>query len=376
VATRSKKSNPYQLPSGRWRARLTVNGVRESILFETEKEGKDWLISRKAAVVEGRARPASRGRRTVGSYFAEFMKITELAPGTQRLYRNNWRLHAQEFWTDVEVRDVTLAMVMDWHAYKVEAGTKPTVLSQTYRNLRSLFNLALDREDVDRNPCRIKGADKVQPKRPGKRIPIADVLTMAAVMLPRYRAWVLLAAFTGLRFGESTGLRRQDFNADLTVVTVTSQRHEKEVGGRLKTITSERPVVVTAFVRPYLRDHMAEFTGPEADAIVFPTRNGSLVGNSNLRQTMLRAIKKSGLPACRIHDLRHTALSLAGDAGANVFEVMAQGGHADPSTAGIYAHTSNARAMEIAANVHGMIVAAAQADWPRAGHETDTPASA
>jgi integrase len=61
-------------------------------------------------------------------------------------------------------------------------------------------------------------------------------------------------------------------------------------------------------------------------------------------------VKAAGLPRIRIHDLRHTHVTLALQAGANVRAVSERVGHAGVSiTLGTYAHVLPAQHAEVAA---------------------------
>jgi integrase len=70
---------------------------------------------------------------------------------------------------------------------------------------------------IRRNPCRINGAGQEEsPERP--TLTIAQVYALADATDQRYRALVLLAMFTSLRWSELGGLRRCDI--DLNALTV------------------------------------------------------------------------------------------------------------------------------------------------------------
>ena len=80
-----------------------------------------------------------------------------------------------------------------------------------------------------------------------------------------------------------------------------------------------------------------------------------------------RLVKAAGLPRIRIHDLRHTHVTLALHAGANVRAVSERVGHAGVSiTLGTYAHVLPAQHVEVAAKVGAVLFAppAAPAERP------------
>ena len=80
-------------------------------------------------------------------------------------------------------------------------------MAKAYRVLRAVLHTAVDDGLITRNPCRIKGAaDDKSPERP--ILTRAEVYAVADAIQPRYRALVLLAAFSSLRFGELAALTR------------------------------------------------------------------------------------------------------------------------------------------------------------------------
>ena len=90
---------------------------------------------------------------------------------------------------------------------------------------------AVDDDRIKRNPCRIKGADTAaRAERPVATV--RQVYALAEAIGPRFRAFILAAAFTGLRWGELIALRRMDL--DLANGPVSVHRSIAELsGGRL-----------------------------------------------------------------------------------------------------------------------------------------------
>jgi integrase len=75
------------------------------------------------------------------------------------------------------------------------------------------MNTAFDGGVIRRNPCRIpKAGDDGSAER--QTLTVAEVLTMADAVLPRYRMLVLFGAFTSLRFGEPAAPTRHDVDLD------------------------------------------------------------------------------------------------------------------------------------------------------------------
>jgi integrase len=94
------------------------------------------------------------------------------------------------------------------------------------------------------------------------------------------------------------------------------------------------------FLAAQLGDHIA---GRAPTDLVFTTASGARLRSSNFRQRFwLEAIKACGLAGLRVHDLRHTAASLAVNSGANPKVVQQMLGHASAAmTLDVYAGLFN-----------------------------------
>ncbi len=91
----------------------------------------------------------------------------------------------------------------------------------------------------------------------------------------------------------------------------------------------DRQVALPTSVRDVLAQHLADYVGPDKDALVFTTDEGAPLRLSNFRSRVWwPALEAARLPkTVRIHDLRHAAASFAIATGANVKQVQAMLGH-------------------------------------------------
>lgn len=80
---------------------------------------------------------------------------------------------------------------------------------------------------------------------------------------------------------------------------------------------------------------------------------------SNFRyRVWLKATQAAGFDGLRVHDLRHTAGTLAARTGATTKELMVRLGHASPNAAMIYQHAAADRDRRIADGLADMADAA------------------
>jgi len=224
-------------------------------------------------------------------------------------------------------------------ALKLETLT-PSTVHRHYRTIHRMLAVAIDRGMIARNPCEHVQPPKI-PRRELTPLTVDQVDALADAITPRYRAWVYVAAYGGLRWSETVGLRRR--NVDGPTIRVVEQlvrrrdgtwdRCEPKVGSR-------RTVTLPGFAAGELAEHIDAYSLPGEDGLVFPTRNGTpMQGPSWSSNTFRRALAKAGLPRIRVHDLRHTSVSLALDAGGRLEVVQERHGHSSIRvTADVYSH--------------------------------------
>jgi integrase len=224
-----------------------------------------------------------------------------------------------------------------------------------------MLNTAVDDGLISRNPCRIKGADRTTtPERPVATVP--QVYALADAVGARFRALILLAAVSGLRWAELVGLRRGDLDLDSSTLRVPRRVAELRDGGMdegpTKTAAGLRTVALPQVVVTELQNHLATLVGPEASALLFTGARGGRLRRGNFR----RAVKWSdarvaaGLPErFHFHDLRHTGDHLASRAGASTRELMYRMGHASERAALIYQHATRERDRQIAQDMDRLI---------------------
>lgn len=112
----------------------------------------------------------------------------------------------------------------------------------------------------------------------------ADVTRLAEAITPAFRALVYTAAYTGLRWGELTGLRRGRLDLSTRTLYVVEQVVRID-GQRLrkapKTKAGRRRVGLPAGVADLLAEHLTAYSARGADALVFPNRAGNPIHPSS-----------------------------------------------------------------------------------------------
>ena len=179
------------------------------ITFPTIADANAWLSTTETAIARGAWIDPRSSAITFESYADSWLESRPgLRPRTVELYRSLLDRHLVPAFGDHELGKLTAPSVRRWYARLLRDADQRTVtLAKCYRLLRAILNTAVGDELIVRNPCTIKGAGiERSPERPVATI--AQVWTLAGSVDPRFRCFVLTAAFAGLRFGELATLTR------------------------------------------------------------------------------------------------------------------------------------------------------------------------
>lgn len=94
-----------------------------------------------------------------------------------------------------------------------------------------------------------------------------------------------------------------------------------------KTTASVRSITISAVTAELLTDHVARYSAPGPDGLVFTNKAGNpLISSSFWQHYFQPALRRSGV-ACRFHDLRNTSVALAIAEGAHPKAIQTRMGH-------------------------------------------------
>jgi integrase len=141
---------------------------------------------------------------------------------------------------------------------------------------------------------------------------------------------VLILAYTGLRFGELTGLNVEDVDLQARRIRVRrsiTQCLVASLEGPPKSRAGRRSVPIPERLVPILKRRIE---GRMAGQPAIMSPKGSRLGIENWKRAVgwRTRIVELGRPTMRVHDLRHTYASLARSAGADMKLLQVTMGHA------------------------------------------------
>ncbi|MGW1551043.1 tyrosine-type recombinase/integrase [Streptomyces sp. NPDC002346] len=114
-----------------------------------------------------------------------------------------------------------------------------------------------------------------------------DDLSAPAVPV-RFRVFILLAAFTGLRFGELAALQRRDVDLERRTVSVRRALAETRTDGLLikapKSAAGVRTVAFPASLKAELAAHLDKHAESSRTGLVFTGARGGQLRRNNFRR--------------------------------------------------------------------------------------------
>jgi integrase len=350
-----------RLPSGRYQVRYRTAGgryVTAPTTFETKADAGRYLSKIETDMLRGDWADPRLGRTTFGEWADRWLDSTvNLRANTKAGYRSILRLYLRPAFGHYPLARIDVLAVRTWLA-KLEAdGVGQATRAKAYRLLARILGAAVEARYLAVNSCHPPGGQRGSPgdadrhRRPGGRH-----RQPGAVALPRAGPggrlrWPALGGA-----GRATAQARRP-----------GARHGH--GGRAAPGGQRQPLGWAAQERrraPHhrpagrrgqgLAEHLARYTAKSPEAFVFLSSQGMHLRRSNFnRRVWQPATRAAGVEGLRVHDLRHTAGTLATAAGGSLREVMDRLGHSTTVAAVRYQHVMVDRDAAIARELNRLI---------------------
>jgi integrase len=358
--------NVRRLPSGRFQARWqdpsdghthTAPGT-----FPTRDDAKLWLAGQRVDRAEG----TWIDERISGQAFAVVADkwkagLAGRRDSTRARDLGYFERYIAPRWSAVALDEIEPGDVADWYAQlsagdpraRVAPGARdicqtydplaPATVGKAGQIFRKILELAVARRMLSSNPA--EGIALPGNPEPFEMMVIdpfeLDALAAAAPSAPKVRrgeyvwtparwsAFVRTGCYCGLRVGELLALRAGDIDLERRIIHV--RRTVVEVAGRR--IVNQPKTKAGLRSVPFPRALKAELEGileavEHPGDLVFPNSQGDYVGLSSFRSRIWNpATERAGLAGFRIHDMRHTAISLWIAAGKDPKTIAAWAGH-------------------------------------------------
>jgi integrase len=333
--------NIARRPDGRWRARYRDDRGREhSRHFGRKIDAQQWLDRVTATVVAGTYADPAAGRITFAAFFGEWSARQIWAPGTVLAMA----LAARSVpFAERPMRQIRNSDVESWIKRMDAAGLAPGTVKTRFVNVRSVFRAAVRDKVIGSDPTdgvrlpRRRRADAAMsipaPEEVGQLLAAAD---------ERFRPFIALCAFAGLRLGEAAGLQLGDIDFLRKRLKVSRQVQRGGAGTvvvRPPKYGSERAVYLADGLLEMLAQYVA-IHGTAGDQRWLFVGDGDDPPHQNTVSYWWRkTLRAAELSDIKLHDLRHFFASGLIAEGCDVVTVQRSLGHAKATTTlNTYAH--------------------------------------
>ena len=252
-----------------------------------------------------------------------------------------------------KISEITTKDVIAWQnellAYRDEQR-KPysqTYLKTLHNQLSAIFNHAVRFYELRSNPAAKAGNMGTEERKEMLFWTKAEYQRFAEAMMDKplsYYAFEMLY-WCGIREGELLALTPTDFDFEAGTVSISKSYQRlkgKDVITTPKTKKSNRVIKMPKFLCGEMEDYLKMFYSTGANERIFS------VSKHYLHHEMDRGAKAAGVKRIRIHDLRHSHISLLIDMGFTALAIADRVGHESIDITYRYAHLFPTRQTEMA----------------------------
>jgi len=228
----------------------------------------------------------------------------------------------------------------------------PSTIRRIHGVLRSALNTAVKRRLIPYNPAEHIELAPENPKRPKPWTPEQSQAFLQHIAQDRLANLYHLMLVTGMRRGETVGLRWEDVDLDgecLFVIQQITDVNGRSMVSTPKTKRGQRLIPIDAETVAMLRrqretqnlERVAWGPAWNEAGLIFTREDGRPLRPEYATRHFQALALKAGLPVIRLHDLRHTNASLALSAGVDLKVVSERLGHSQLAiTADLYTHVN------------------------------------
>lgn len=258
------------------------------------------------------------------------------------------------YFKDRKISEIAPKDVIQWQNEMMNLrDEKGRAFSQTYlksmhNQLSAIFNHAVRFYELKSNPAaKVGNMGKKESSKEMLFWTKDEYLKFADAMMDKpisFYAFEMLY-WCGIRMGEMLALTPADFDFVKSTVTINKSYQRlsgKDVVIEPKTPKSNRIIAMPDFLCEEMKEYIKSLYGHSANDRIFP------ITKSYLHNEMDRGSKEAGVKRIRIHDIRHSAVSLLIEMGFSAVAIADRVGHESIDITFRYAHLFPSKQAEMA----------------------------
>ena len=332
--------------TGKWRViyRYTdITGKRKQTQkrgFETKREAVAW---EREMMLKSQARLDM----TFASFYEiyEEDKISRLKESTMATKSHIVRTKILPYFAERKIDEIEIRDVIAWQN-KMLAALKKDGKSEKYSQdylrtiqaqLTAIFAHAVKYYNLPKNPSSLAGTMGREVPKEMEFWTKEEYLQFADAMMDKPRSYYAfeLLYWTGIRSGELLALTPSDFDFEKKTLRINKTFHRsngEDVITSPKTAKSNRIIMLPQFLCDEIKDYLGMFYEIGENERIFAFTK------SYLGHEMDSGCKETGVKRIRIHDLRHSHVSLLINMGFSALAIAKRVGHEAEKITYRYAH--------------------------------------
>ena len=246
--------------------------------------------------------------------------------------------HIVPYLGEMKLDEITPKDIIHWQDQVMKDNNyKQTYLKAIHNQLSALFNYAVRFYGLKSNPARLAGNMGIEEVDETKFWTKEEYLTFSRAMMNKeesYHAFEILY-WCGIRLGELLALTAEDFDFEKKTLRINkSYQHikGKDVITTPKTRKSNRVLTLPDFLAEEMQDYISRLPYLKVDDRIFT------ITKSGLHHEIDRGCRETGVKRIRVHDLRHSHVSMLIEMGFSAVDIANRVGHESVKVTYRYAH--------------------------------------
>ena len=306
--------------------------------FSTMSKAKDYLNCRKEQIENVQAGLATAGVVPYKEYFKEYLQyiLNNFSKETHKTYKGvlkNFLMFMESKYPQLQrLADLKLKVFEDYKTWHKDTKHKDNTVNNHIKALKSMMNVAIKWEYLDKNPVKGISSVSVEDEKPIVTLNTPDRFNLfferCGKQKPSYYAHFYCSVKLGLRFGEMATLEWENIDFEHNVVQITRKETFNPKGrGKKDKKPKERVIPMSKDVADLL------MTLPRTHKKVF-LKNEKPISrkDKSFRRWIIAIVRGTELEGMtRFHELRHSAGDILGQTH-GIYDIKAFLGHTDIRT--------------------------------------------
>ena len=321
--------------------------------FATRREAQKWendFKTRQAGDLE------MSFREFVDIYIEE--RFPRLKESTRAMKENVIEKHIIPYFANRQICEITSTDVIKWQNVllkSINPRTKSTYsksyLKTVHNQLNAILNYACKYYKLNVNPASVAGNIGSEEDIEMDFWTLDEYRKFSEEMMKEPKAYYAfqLLYWLGIREGELLALNKADFDLENKLLSI-SKTYQVVKGKELitspKTHKSNRKIVIPDFLCEEIKEYFEMIPYVKGDERIF-----AAISKSYLYKHIKKGAERSGIKRIRVHDLRHSHVSLLINIGYSAVAIASRMGHESIHVTYRYAHlfpsVQNDMAMEL-----------------------------